>query len=92
MTDTLTALDRPKELDTKGWDINFKQLMTPKRGVYPYHYFHDQLHESFDKKYACLFYTITEYRMGSQAGLVGIFENKNKPALLANPKNQRNGS
>ena len=88
MTDLLVALDTPNELDTKGWNINFRQLVTPKRGVHPYHYFRDELYESPDKKFACLFYTINEYRMGSEAGLIGIFVNKNKPTLLANPKNQ----
>ena len=88
MTDLLIVLDKPKELDTKGWNINFKQLLTPKRGAYPYHYFRDELYESPDKKFACLFYTINEYSMGSETGLTGIFVNKSEPTLLANPKNQ----
>jgi hypothetical protein len=88
MTDTLIILDRPDDLDTKGWNINFKQLLTPKRGKHPYLFLRDELFESADAKFACLFYTIYEYRMGFEAALVGIFENKNKPILLANPQNQ----
>lgn len=88
MSDNFTTLDRPDKLDTKSWNINFSQLTTPKRGVYPYHNFRDGLQESTDKRFACLFYTINEYRMGWEAGLVGIFANKSNPTLLANPKNQ----
>jgi len=88
MTDTLIALGRPDKLDAKGWDINFRQLLTPKRGAYPYNFIRDQLQESLDLKFACLFYTIKEYRMGSEGALVGIFKNKSNPTLLANPKDQ----
>ena len=88
MTDTLIALDRLDKLDTKGWNINFRQLLTPKRGVYPYNFIHDEFEESPDSNFSCLFYTIKEYRMGSEAALVGIFENKDSPTLLANPKDQ----
>ena len=88
MTQLLIALDRPVGLDTKGWDINFKQLLTPKRGIHPYLFLRDKFYESPDKKFACLFYTINEYRMGFEGALVGLFENKNKSILLANPKNQ----
>lgn len=76
------------EFDRKGWNINCEQLSTPERGVYPYHYIHDELFESPDKGCACLFYTINEYRMGAQAALIGIFENKERPSLMLNPKNQ----
>jgi hypothetical protein len=62
--------------------------LTPKRGVYPYNFIRDELQESLDSKFACLFYTINEYRMGSEAALVGIFKNKSNPTLLANPKDQ----
>jgi len=88
MTDTLMALDKPNKLDTKGWSIDFSLLLTPKRGVYPFNFVHDELQESPDAKFACLFYTIKEYRMGSESALVGIFENKRHPKLLAQPKDQ----
>lgn len=88
MTYNFTTLERPVELDTKGWDINFQQITTPRRGTYPYHYVRDKLFESLDKRFACLFYTINEYRMGWEAGLIGIFENKSKSTLLANPNDQ----
>ncbi len=76
------------EFDNKGWDINCQQLPTPERGVYPYHYIRDKLVESEDKKYACLFYTITEYRMGAESGLIAIYQNKDAPILKVNPKDQ----
>jgi hypothetical protein len=88
MTDNFTTLDRLVELDTKGWNIDFKQLTTPRRGTYPYHYVRDELFVSADEKFACLFYTINEYRMGWEAGLIGIFQDKNTPTLLTNPDNQ----
>src|ERR1700760_4485907 len=76
------------DFDNKGWRINTAELPTPERGVYPYHYIHNKLFESIDKKYACLFYTINEYRMGAQAGLIAIFENKGNPNLIVNPIDQ----
>jgi hypothetical protein len=88
MSDTLTTLVRPVELDTKGWDLPFGELRTPKRGAYPYHYVSDELFESPDKNFACLFYTINEIRMGWYCGLMSVFENKQNPTLLANPNNQ----
>jgi hypothetical protein len=88
MKNKFIKLDRPDKLDTKGWDINFRQLLTPRRGIHPYIFLRDELFESPNEKYACLFYTINEYRMGAETSLVGIFGNKNKPILLANPKDQ----
>jgi hypothetical protein len=67
------------KFDNNGWNINCQQLPTPERGVYPYHYIRDELLESPDKKFACLFYTINEYHMGAEAGLVAIFGNKDNP-------------
>jgi hypothetical protein len=86
MTEELYILDRPDELDTKGWDIDFGQLLTPKRGVDPYIFAFDNLYEN--ENLSCLFYTINEYRMGAYAGLIGIFKDKHKPTLIANPTNQ----
>lgn len=89
MTETaLIALERLDNLDNKGWDIDFRQLLTPQRGLSPYIFLIDKLYESPDQKYACLFYTVTEFSMGSYSGLVGLFENKGLPRLIVNPKNQ----
>lgn len=83
----LTRLENIKDLDTLNWNINFNQILTPKRGVNPYIYLTDRFFESPDEKYACLVYTIFEPRMMSYVGLIAIFENKQNPALIANPKN-----
>lgn len=85
---SMNELNNLSDFDSKGWYINAGELTTPERGVYPYHYIHDKLFESPDKRYACLFYTINEYRMGAEAGLIAIFQDKKNPILLCNPKNQ----
>ncbi|HEX8020957.1 hypothetical protein [Mucilaginibacter sp.] len=77
----------PFDFDNEGWKIDERKLVTPERGE-PYHYVYDKLFVSSDEKYACLFYTINEYRMGAQAGLIGVFANKNNAILIANPENQ----
>ncbi len=79
---------QPEDLDTKGWQINFKKIITPKRGVHPYIFLMDKLYESDDEKYACLIYTIVEWTMSSYSGLIAIFENKNAPTLIINPKDK----
>jgi len=84
----MKVINNSFDFDSKGWRINAGELPTPERGVYPYHYIHDKLFESLDGKYACLFYTINEYRMGAQAGLIAIFKNKVNPNLIVNPKDQ----
>ncbi len=88
MLNSYTSLQQPEGLDTKGWQIDFKQVSTPKRGVHPYIFLMDKFYESDDKKYACLVYTIVEWTMSSYSGLIAIFENKPTPTLVANPKNQ----
>jgi hypothetical protein len=88
MTADLVPLDKPDKIDTKGWNIDFNQLLTPKRGTHPYIFLTDNLFESPNEKYACLFYTVVEWTMCSYGGLIGIFTNKNNPKLLVNPKNQ----
>ena len=84
----LERLEKPDNIDTKGWNIEFQQLLSPKRGVYPHINLIDKFYESPDSRYACLFYTVDEYRMGAYRGLIGIFENKQNPKLLVNPKDQ----
>ena len=88
MSGKLTHLSNLEGLNTMGWSIPFKQLLSPKREIHPYIFLQDKLFESADQKYACLFYTITEMRMGSYYGLIGIFENKQRPVLIVNPFNQ----
>jgi len=88
MRNKLYKLDKLNNLDTQGWDIDFGQLLTVKRDVHPYIFLTDSFYESPDRKFACLFYTINEYRMGAYEGLVGLFKNKSNPTILANPTNQ----
>lgn len=88
MLNLYTSLGQLEDLNTLDWDINFNQILTPKRGVHPYIFLTDKFFESADKKYACLFYTIVEWTMMSYGGLIAIFENKKKPMLIVNPKNQ----
>jgi hypothetical protein len=88
MLNSYTPLEQPESLDTKGWQINFKQVITPKRGIHPYIFLMDKFYESDDKKYACLVYTIVEWRMSSYSGLIAIFDNKLTPTLIVNPRNQ----
>jgi len=76
------------DFDSRGWNINFQNLLPPERNVYPYPSQYDKLFESPGEKYACLFYSVDEYRMGAEAGLIGIFESKGHPLLVVNPKNQ----
>jgi len=72
--------------DNKGWDIDRTQLRYPETKSLGFDV--DKLFENQDKDFACLFYNIDEYRMGFYGGLISIFENKEAPKLLANPKNQ----
>ena len=73
------------KFDNKGWAIDRTKLWTPDiaRSVDD-----DKLFENQDKNFACLFYNIDEYRMGSYAALIGLFESKSRPSLLINLKNQ----
>ena len=88
MLNSYTSLEQPEDLDTKGWRINFDQVITPKRGISPYIFLMDKFYESDDEKYACLVYTIVEWRMMSYSGLIAIFENKLTPTLIVNPKSE----
>jgi hypothetical protein len=75
-------------IETYGWKIDYSQLLTPERNVHPHLFLTDRLFESSNKNYCCLFYTVTEFSMGSYSGLMAIFENKEEPKLLTNPFNQ----
>lgn len=88
MIEELVPLEKPDKLDSKDWNIDFGKLLTPKRGVSPYIFLSDRLYESPDGKYACLVYTIFESSMGSYTGLIGLFEDKQTPILLTNPRDQ----
>lgn len=88
MQNSYTSLGQIPNLDTKGWDINLNQVLTPRRGVHPYIFLTDIFFESDNQKYACLIYTIVEWTMMSYGGLIAIFEDKENPHLIINPKNQ----
>jgi len=60
MTNSYTSLGQIKDLDTLGWDINFNQILTPKRGVHPYIFLTDVFFESTDKEYACSISTLAQ--------------------------------
>lgn len=88
MQDSYTSLGQIPNLDTKGWDINLNQVLTPRRGIHPYIFLTDFFFESENQKYACLVYTIVEWTMMSYGGLIAIFEDKEKPNLIVNPKSE----
>lgn len=79
-------LDEP--IETFGWDIDYSKLLTPERGVHPLLYVFDQLFESSNRKYACFFYSITEFGNGDYSGLIALYEDKLRPKLLINPTSQ----
>lgn len=76
-------MDRSNKFETHEWDINFQQYVASESELQG-HFFYQNLNETF----ACLFYSIREVRMGWEAGLIVIFENKNKPVIIADPRNQ----
>lgn len=88
MTHKTKYFDETPAIDTKGWKIDFTQLHTAESGLAQHYSYRDKLYESPDERYACLFYQVLEYRMGSEIALIALFENKQEPQLLANPQDQ----
>lgn len=88
MDNSLVPLKSLPKLDTQGWNVPFQEILTPQRDIYPFFYPFDRLYEDVEHKYACLMYTITEFSMGSYTGLLAIFENKEQPRMIGNPKYQ----
>jgi|AVFP01.1.fsa_nt_gi hypothetical protein len=80
------ALEKP--IETHGWEIDYKQLLTPERNVHPHLFPTDRLFENSNKDKCCLFYTVTEVSMGRYSGLLAIFEDKENPKLVTNPFDQ----
>jgi hypothetical protein len=84
----MTDINKSSDFGANGWNVFGHGLPITERATNPYDYNDQELFESPNGKFACLFYSINEYRMGAEAGLLAIFENKDNPILIANPKNQ----
>lgn len=83
MTTTVNDILRTMTFDSKGWAIKFDNLHFPEK-LELFKNSSADLIESSDKKYACLFYLVGEYRMLCYTGLVAIFKDKDSPELLFN--------
>lgn len=80
---TLFTFIQEEQIETHGWNIRFSDLRTPLIGERP-----DVkaiLFESSSSEYACLFYSMREFRMGSYGGLIALYEDKLNPKLIVNP-------
>ncbi len=77
-----------KNLESKEWNIDSSKLRFPSSEKSYFNEVQAILTESPNKKYACLFYAIHEYRMCAYSALIAVYKDKANPVLIFNPSNQ----